>query len=159
MLLTVEGARSMSQKVAKTTRTMEGGCECGNVRWRLEQGTSIGPVEICHCGQCNRMTSHVVAAVAVADPGLSWVKTETLNWYASSDFAKRGFCGNCGSQLAWRMNDPEERTSTSLMVGSFDDKSELRAARHIFVAHKAPYYDITDDLPQHAEWDENDVPI
>lgn len=138
---------------------MAGGCECGKVRWRLEQGTAIGPVEICHCGQCNRMTSHVVAAVAVADRGLSWLETDLLRWYASSDHAQRGFCGNCGSQLAWRVTDPEQRTSTSLMVGSFDDKSDLRASRHIFVAHKAPYYDITDDLPQHAEWDENDIAL
>jgi hypothetical protein len=30
----------------------------------------------------------------------------------------------------------------------------LRLARHIFVGSKSDYYDITDGLPQHAEWPE-----
>jgi hypothetical protein len=134
-------------------KRLEGGCECGGTRWEIAEGTPMGPVVACHCGQCNRSSSHVLAAVNVAEKGLSWPKAETLTWYASSDFAERGFCGRCGSQLAWRMSDPAVRSSASLMAGCFDDKSELTLDRHIYVAHKASYYEITDDLPQYPDSD------
>ena len=39
------------------------------------------------------------------------------------------------------------------MVGSFDDKDMLTLERHIYVVHKTPYYDITDDLPQYPHSD------
>ena len=134
-------------------KTLEGGCECGGVRWEIAEGTPMGPLVACHCGQCNRSTSHFLAAANVKESGLTWTNTDTLKWYASSDFAERGFCGACGSPMAWRMSDPAVRTSASIMAGSFDDKSVLKLDRHIFVGHKAPYYEITDDLAQYAESD------
>ena len=113
----------------------------------------MGPMIACHCSQCNRSSSHIVAAVNVAEIGLSWTRTDHIIWYASSDFAERGVCGRCGSQMAWRQSDPGIRKGTSLMVSSFDDKDILTLERHIYVAHKAPYYDITDDLPQYPHSD------
>ena len=134
-------------------KKLEGGCECGGVRWEVAEATPMGPVVACHCGQCNRSSGHFLAAVNILESGISWPKTETLVWYQSSDFAERGFCGTCGSQIAWRMSDPAVRNSASMMVGSFDDKDVLTLDRHIYVAHKASYYEITDDLPQYPDSD------
>lgn len=36
-------------------------------------------------------------------------------------------------------------------MGAFDTPTGLQLARHIFVADKGDYYDITDDLPQRAQ--------
>ena len=113
----------------------------------------MGPTVACHCRQCNQASSHYLAAATVKETGLSWTETAGLRWFQSSDFAERGFCGSCGTALAWRLSDPEARVTVALMAGSFDDQSVLRLDRHIFVAHKAPYYEITDDLPQHADAD------
>lgn len=134
-------------------KKLEGGCECGGVRWEVAEATPMGPVVACHCGQCNRSSGHFLAAVNILESGISWPRTETLVWYQSSDFAERGFCGTCGSQIAWRMFDPAVRNSASMMVGSFDDKDVLTLDRHIYVAHKASYYEITDDLPQYPDSD------
>ena len=134
-------------------KKLEGGCECGGVRWEIAEGTPMGPVVACHCGQCNRASSHFLAAVNVLEAGISWIRTDSLTWYQSSDFAERGFCGTCGSQIIWRMSDPAIRTSASMMAGSFDDKDVLTLDRHIYAAHKAPYYEITDDLPQYPDSD------
>ena len=35
-----------------------------------------------------------------------------------------------------------------LSVGSLDDDPESRPLRHIFAASKAPWFEITDDLPR-----------
>ena len=36
----------------------------------------------------------------------------------------------------------------SVGAGCLDDASDLRMGRHIFVADKGAYYEITDDVPQ-----------
>ncbi len=38
-----------------------------------------------------------------------------------------------------------------LPLGALDDDPGVKPKRHVFVAHKAPWYDITDDLPQFPE--------
>ena len=60
----------------------------------------------------------------------------------------RGFCRNCGSFLFWQHNDEE---TISISMGVLDAPTGLKLARHIFVADKGDYYDITDDLPQEAQ--------
>ena len=135
----------MSKAGFVADKTMTGGCECRQTLWEVEKGSEISSVVACHCGQCNRSTSHFLAAVHVADATLTYTKDEHLKVYTSSDFGERGFCSNCGSNIFWRASDASTRTKTSLMAGTFDDQSNLVLDRHIFVAHKAPYYDIPDD--------------
>jgi hypothetical protein len=36
-------------------------------------------------------------------------------------------------------------------LGSLVDPPTIRPTRHIYVASKAPWFEITDDLPQHDE--------
>jgi hypothetical protein len=36
-------------------------------------------------------------------------------------------------------------------AGSLDDDPKIRTSSHIFVASRAPWHEITDDLPQFAE--------
>ena len=70
-----------------------------------------------------------------------------MTWFASSDKAERGFCSKCGSFLFWRH---AEESTISFSLGVLREPTGLKVARHIFVARKGDYYDITDDLPQEA---------
>ena len=55
----------------------------------------------------------------------------------------------CGSPLLSRFDfDP---SVYGLPLGTLDDDPGKKPKRHVFVAYKAPWYDITDDLPQFAE--------
>jgi hypothetical protein len=36
-------------------------------------------------------------------------------------------------------------------MGSLDDEPSIRPTEHIFVGSKAPWFEITDDLPQSEE--------
>lgn len=121
-----------------------GGCLCGSVRFRV-----TGPLrEVvgCHCSQCRRQTGHFLAATNVADSQITLEGEENLRWYRASDFARRGFCSNCGSVLFWKADSEDY---VSVLAGSFDAPSGLKLAYHIFCADKGDYYEISDGLPQY----------
>ena len=120
-----------------------GGCLCGAVRYEV-RGELRGVVN-CHCGQCLRSHGHHAAFSAAARDDLVLTESRGLKWHRSSDFARRGFCADCGSRLFWE-RDGSGRIS--IAAGSFDDSSRLRTVRHIFVADKPGYYEIADGLEQ-----------
>jgi hypothetical protein len=37
-------------------------------------------------------------------------------------------------------------------LGTLEDTPSIRPTAHIFVGSKAPWFEITDDLPQHVEF-------
>ena len=77
-------------------------------------------------------------ALQIEDPG------DLLQWYRSSSFAQRGFCGRCGSSLFWsRDNAPY----TAITAGTLDGETGLRIEAHIFTDDKGDYYDLDRDLP------------
>ena len=122
---------------------LTGGCLCGAVTYVIN-----GPVHdpgACHCGQCRRQSGHYWASVGVAKDDLTL--TGTPRWYSASPIARRGFCADCGSFLFWQAHDAPD---IGVSMGSLDAPTGLRLGRHIFVADKGDYYDITDGLPQEA---------
>ncbi|PIE15783.1 MAG: aldehyde-activating protein [Rhodobacterales bacterium] len=117
-----------------------GGCLCGKVTYQVTG--PLRPVVACHCSQCRKTSGHHVAATAChrADLQISGAPA----WFRSSDTARRGFCGVCGSNLFWDSNDAQ---MISIFAGTINGKTGLRLWGHIFCADKGDYYDIADDLP------------
>ncbi len=64
---------------------------------------------------------------------------ETLVWYDSSDRAKRGFCGVCGSRL-FKKNLGADRMMISM--GAFDPPTGMRFFKHIWTDSKGDWYDV-----------------
>lgn len=126
---------------AEERRVWTGGCLCGAVRYEIAARPE--PVSFCHCGQCRRQHSQVGAYTGVRRSALRLVKDDGLAWFPSSDKARRGFCRVCGAGLFWDPLDGGERTDVT--AGSLDEPTGLKAERHIFVDHKADWYDIGDD--------------
>jgi hypothetical protein len=121
---------------------LKGQCECGAVAFEV---TGARPtVSMCHCGQCRRTSGHHWAATHAPFENLTFTNEAGLKWYISSDWAKRGFCKECGSSLFYRMKD---EAGIGIAAGSIDQPSGLTAGRHIFVADKGEYYEIANDAP------------
>ena len=131
----------------ETKRHASGQCLCGKVRYEV-RGPLGGP-SACHCGQCRRQSGHFVVATSARRDDFVLLESSTLAWYRSSAVAKRGFCSACGTPLLW--DDGSEHLSLS--VGSLDQPTGLKLAKHIFVDDKADYYEIDDDLPKFAGHD------
>lgn len=128
--------------------TLQGGCLCGAVRYEVAAG-ALGPVVLCHCGQCRKAQGSAFAAVAplrAADFRLL-AGAESLRGFESSPGKWRSFCGGCGSPIHSRRDALPERLR--LRVGTLDAPFAARPSAHIHVASKAAWWVITDDLPQH----------
>ncbi len=128
-----------------------GSCLCGTVTYVLEQD----PVRAvnCHCGRCRRARSAAHASnLFVPDTGMRFTRgTDALASYKvpEAQFFTQVFCRVCGSCLP--RSDPS-RGIAVVPMGSLDDAPGLRPQRHIFVADKAPWFDIADALPQHPAY-------
>lgn len=123
-----------------------GKCDCGKVSFEVEDVKKS--VTICHCGQCRRTSGHLWASTYAPYDSVRFLSDESLEWYVSSDFAKRGFCKSCGSSLFYRMNDED---GIAIAAGCIEPPTGLTIGKHIFVKDKGDYYEITDDAPQIEE--------
>lgn len=120
-----------------------GSCLCGTVRFHI--AAPLQGVVYCHCSQCRRQTGLYYATTDVDMSKITIEGNGNITWYAASDDAKRGFCATCGSALFWKRNNAER---ISVLAGAFEQPSDLVAESHIYVADKAGFYAISDDLPQ-----------
>ena len=108
------------------TETVEGGCQCGRIRYRaiLENHDAY----LCHCRMCQRATGGVSIAFKNLRKGdVEWT-TRKPDYFESSPIARRGFCSECGTPLTFEFPDSE---NMDLTIGSFDDPAPF-APRHNF---------------------------
>lgn len=130
--------------------TQRGSCLCRRVQYRIH-----GPmtdVLNCHCSMCRKLHAAAFRTRAkVASKDWEWVSGEKLvKYYESSPGEHKGFCSECGSSLLTRFDQHPEVVGFPL--GTLDTDPGVRAGRHVFVGSKAPWFDITDQLPQHEEY-------
>ncbi len=132
----------MSQ--SETPRELEGSCLCGTIRYTA---SGLGPIGHCHCATCRKAHSAAFSSVAsVARANFRWTQGEdALSSYESSPGKRRFFCSRCGSQLTagWEHED-----EIILRLGCLDTDPQSQAVAHVWTSDKAPWYDITDDLPR-----------
>lgn len=131
----------MPEKAADTT----GSCLCGAVSFRIT-GT-MRPVIACHCQQCRKASGHHVAATSAAREAVE-IKGD-VQWYQSSEQARRGFCPICGSNLFW--DGPG--ANLSIFAGTLDGATGLSIKAHIYCDDKGDYYEIADGLPKAGGYD------
>lgn len=115
-----------------------GSCLCGAVKYEVH-----GPLRnvlACHCEQCRKQTGTYMSATAAKDKDFIITESRGLKWYRSSDNARRGFCGECGSVLFWK---GDGRDYTAITAGSIDGKTGLALDGHIYCDYAGDYYEIT----------------
>ena len=127
--------------------SVKGSCECQGVVFELIG--ELRDVVFCHCSQCRKTSGHYWAATQVSKGNLNLIKATSLSWYDSSDKARRGFCSVCGSSMFYERKGVDK---ISVSAGSLEIPTSLDRMRHIYVASKGDYYDISDDLPQFEEY-------
>lgn len=125
------------------TGPMGGGCLCGAVRYEV----SRPPLEVyyCHCRVCQRASGNVVTIWAQFAAVSFRITCGEVKFYRSSDVARRGFCGNCGTHLVVTGFEADEPVAVA--VGSLNHPEDLRPEGHFGVESKVPWFNVLDDLP------------
>lgn len=127
---------------------IRGGCLCGAVRYEI--GGAFLMAGHCHCSMCRKAHGAAFATWAFFEPGqFRWTSGEEfLTAHASSANTERCFCKVCGSPLVATHGG----VVGEVVLGSVDGDPGVRPAEHIFVGSKAPWFEITDQLPRHEAW-------
>ena len=125
------------------TSIARGGCLCGAVCYEVK-GKLRGVVN-CHCEMCRHLHGSFGPHTKAAKAAITLIRSDGLAWYKTSEVAHRGFCRECGSGLFW---EPFNLDYTGIIAGTLDMPSGLETIGHIFVAEKADFYNIHDDIPQ-----------
>ena len=126
---------------------LQGGCQCGAVRYKASTAPLV--VAICHCTMCRR--AHAAPAVAWAMFQQSRVAfTGKPATYKSSPDAERGFCALCGTQISFTA--AYIPGLIDLTVGSMDHPEALTPALHYWDSKRLPWVRFEDELPRHAEF-------
>ena len=128
-------------------RMLVGKCECGTVRYRVEDAFLYA--SNCHCSRCRAATGSAFKAFA----GIEREKLEVADGpdallIVGEDDLNDTRCGACGSLLFSVVRDG---AYVHVAMGSLVDAPSIRPTKHIFVGSKAPWSEITDDLPQFEE--------
>lgn len=127
---------------------LTGGCECGRVGYRVADDFRYALN--CHCSRCRAATGSAFKAFGGIQRDRFEVVAgdDALSVYGGDDLNDTR-CDVCGSLLFSVVRDG---AWVHVAYGSLHDAPALRPTAHIFVGSKAPWYEITDDLPQHDEY-------
>jgi len=127
-------------------KTLTGGCQCGSIRFATKL---LGRSSICHCRMCQKAFGGLFAPL-VSSHDAKWTRGEP-KWFESSNVAKRAFCADCGTPLAYHT-----RYGLELAVGAFDQPDAVAPIIQVNLSDKLKCFDQLSSLPikddQSNEW-------
>ncbi len=135
----------------------EGGCQCGQLRYRVE-GQPV-KAAVCQCRYCQTRTGSAFGVsayfprdkVSVSGP----VKDYSFTTESGRSFTTH-FCPNCGSNVLWTIGLTPDLTG--IAVGSFDPPTFwFPVTREIFLRSAAPF--VHNDLPEQHQTTASYAPV
>ncbi len=126
---------------------LTGRCQCGAVEYTV--ANEFIYAANCHCSNCRKATGSAFKPFA-------GIESRKFKIVAGADDLMRfgdenghdARCKICGSYLYSLVRDGQ---FIHVAMGTLIDAPAIRPTAHIFVGSKAPWFTITDDLPQYQE--------
>lgn len=112
----------------------KGQCLCGSVK--LSAKSVSKNAGVCHCSMCRQWTGGPLLAVDCGTE-VEFEGAEAISTYASSEWAERGFCAKCGSNLFYKIKQTGQYI---VPAGVLNIESELTLDHQIFIDEKPSYY-------------------
>lgn len=128
--------------------TLEGGCQCGAVRYAVEGPPLL--TALCHCTMCRRASAAPAVAWAMFRESQMRFTRGAPASYASSPEAKRGFCAACGTPLCFTASYIPGLID--IAIGSLDQPERVPPALHYWDSKRLPWLKLADDLPRYSEF-------
>jgi hypothetical protein len=128
--------------------TLHGQCACSQVRFLVQDDFEYA--FYCHCSRCRVRTGSAFAAIA----GVSIDKVEVTAGHEHlllEGECSDGYGARCRRCFSFLFAAVRERKYLHVSLGVLVDPPGRVPDHHIYVASKAPWYQITDALPQYDE--------
>jgi len=131
----------------ESARTLTGKCFCGAVHYAVADAFAYAAN--CHCSNCRRATGSAFKPFAGIERDRLVVTKGSDNLLIFGDADGHDtHCRTCGSLL---YSVVRAGAFVHVAMGTLVDAPAIRPTAHIFVGSKAPWFTITDDLPQYEE--------
>jgi hypothetical protein len=138
---------SMANSDKVNARSLAGKCLCGAVQYAVADAFLYAAN--CHCSGCRRATGAAFKPFAgIERDKLRVVSGQGEILVFGKEHAGDIHCGVCGSLLYSVVTGG---AFVHVAMGTLVDDPSIRPTEHIFVGSKAPWFSITDELPQYAE--------
>jgi hypothetical protein len=124
--------------------TLRGSCLCGGVTYEVVDAFEYAMH--CHCSQCRRSTGSAfksLAGINASQFALAEGDGELLRY--GDEHGYDAHCRSCGSLLYSLVREGQY---VHVAMGTLINEPSIRPTMHIFVGSKAPWFEITDPLPQ-----------
>lgn len=124
-----------------------GECFCGEIKYQIEG--ELYDARSCHCSRCRKAFSAQASAYALVNPDkFTWLRGEELltSYIGQHGFGLQ-FCSKCGSTLCGLFQGKVH----GVTLGCVNGDPGIEIGRHIYVASKASWEVIPDDVLQYQE--------
>lgn len=132
---------------------IEGGCDCGKIRYRVLTAPLI--VHCCHCRWCQRETGASFALNAMVESNRVvnlGEEPEIVLTPSESGIGQRiARCPQC-KVAVWSHYASSGHLTKLVRVGTLDDPDALPPDVHIFTRSKQPWVTLSGDVPSYAEF-------
>ncbi len=120
-----------------------GGCQCGAVRFRV---TELGRGSVCYCRMCQKATAGL-GGFYITARAFEWTRGAP-KYFASSNVARRGFCGDCGTPLTFESGD-----TVDLSIVAFDNPEAVAPTVQLATESRIAWGDRLAALPLRPDTD------
>ena len=123
---------------------LEGGCQCGYIRYSITQPAIR--LNVCHCTDCQRQSGSAFGMSLVIKPDAFRIESGELKHFELTSDSGRiktcGFCPHCGVRIY-------NKTSAlcSIKAGTLDDTSALEPDAQYWTKSKQPWTRLDSDIP------------
>jgi hypothetical protein len=127
---------------------LHGRCTCGEVTFTLEN--TFDYAYYCHCSRCRMRTGSAFAAIGGASIDKLKMTTGNKQLLIEGECSD-GYGARCSRCYAFLFAAVRGRQYVHVSLGVLAGTPSRLPDHHIYVASKAPWYSITDGLPQYDE--------
>lgn len=124
---------------------VNGCCLCKAVKFSFKVKNKN--FDACHCSMC-RAWGGGPALTVESDGELDFEGKENIAIYESSDWAERGFCKKCGSNLFYRLKN---HNFCNFNLGTIEGHEKFKFVRQIYVDVKPENYSFANETEMMTE--------
>jgi hypothetical protein len=136
------------------TARLEGGCACGEVRYRLTSEPLF--VHCCHCSRCQRQTGSAFAVNVLIETErveLLGVEPQLVPVPRAGKQQRIWRCPECQIAVYSQYTTPRIRF---VRAGTLDDPASVSPDVHIFTSTKLPWVQLPEGVPAFSSYYETE---